>query len=100
MYERNQSIVLQTIFQDVSKFFIKNKKNRQIWFKLSYTYSSTISFAYFDMFFLKILTIKKFFPGSVTFPLLRTSIAPVYTKIMHYVTIAIINESLEFEIFD
>ena len=50
--------------------------------------SSTISFVYFEVFFLKILTVKNFSPGG--------SIAPIYTKIIYDLTIAIINKCFEF----
>ena len=51
---------------------------------------STIIFVYFDMFFLKIPTVKNFSP------VLRENIAPIHAKIMYYLTIAITNKYLKF----
>ena len=62
-------------------------------------YGSTISFAYFEMFFLKTLMIKNFSPGGLLPPPppYRESIAPIHTKIIYDHTIAIINKYFEFQ---
>ena len=51
----------------------------------SQIYRATISFANFEMFFLKIPKVKKFSAG-------EGSIAPIYTKIMYDLFIPIINK--------
>ena len=45
---------------EIQIFVVKNKINEWIWLKLSQTYGSTVSFLYFETFFLKIPMIKKF----------------------------------------
>ena len=58
---------------------------------------STISFVYFEIFFLKIPTVKKFSPGGFLLPSTGRSIDPKYTKTINYLTIAIINKCFEFQ---
>ena len=59
MHERNQSVASQTIFwlNEFQNFFVKNEKKLGLNYQI---YDSTISFAYFETFFLKILTVKNF----------------------------------------
>ena len=58
----------------------------------------SISFASFGVFFQKITTVKNFFSGGVTSPPpCGGSIAPIHTKIMYDLTIAIINKCFEFQ---
>ena len=101
MCERYETIFFQTIFKDVFDFpfkmiFVKNEKNRQIWFKLSLTYDSTIRFANFEAFFLKIIILKKFYAKEDSFSMGGGSITRAYTKNIYYLTIAIINRCFEF----
>ena len=65
-----------------------------MWFKLSQIYGSTISFAYFQVFFLKILKVKNF----SQLPL-RTEYGGIciHTKIIYDLTISIINKYFEFQ---
>ena len=49
------------------------------------------------MFFLKILTVKYFSPGGILPPPYGKSIAPIHTKIMYDLTIAIIDKCFEFQ---
>ena len=81
-------------FSDISKFqffFGKNeKKNQQIWFKLSQPYDSTISFCVLWGVLSKNISVKKILQGR------GGGIAPTYLKIMYYLTIAIINKCFKF----
>ena len=69
----------------------------QITDKLSHIYGLAISFAYFEVFFLKILTVKNFSPRGVTSPPRGRDIAPIYTKNLYDLTIAIIKKCFEFQ---
>ena len=61
-------------------------------------YGSTISFIYFQVFFLKIAAVKNFSLGTITSPFsTEGSIAPMYTKKISDLTIAIINKCIEFQ---
>ena len=65
-------------------------------FTLSQLRGSTIRFVYFEVFFLKILTVKKLSIRGLL-PPLRGNIAPIYPKIMYDLTIAIINKYFEIQ---
>ena len=101
MLEKNQCYAFQTIFRYflVKIVLLKNDKNRLLWFKLSQIYGSTISFAYFEVFFLIIPMVKNFFPrpGRGLLPPCGGSIAPIYTEIRYDLTIVIINNYFEFQ---
>ena len=60
-------------------------------------YGLTISFTYFEVFFLKIPTVKNFSPAGLLLSPYGGSITLMYTNIMHDLTIAIINKCFEFE---
>ena len=63
----------------------KKKKNRYAWFKLAQTYSSTISFAYFEVFFLKIPTVKNFFPPGGGYFLPKGGLLPPYIQKLYII---------------
>ena len=80
-------------FLNHSFFFVaKNEKNKKIWFKLSQTHS----FVYFESFFLK-YQCWKISPLGSTSANGRGNIALAYTKIIYYLTTAIINKFFKFE---
>ena len=60
-------------------------------------YGSTISFTYFEAFFLKIPMVKNFSPGEDYFPLQGGSIALIHTKNIYDLIVAILNKSFEFQ---
>ena len=64
-------------------------------------YYSTISFAYFEVFFLKIPTVKSFsLGGGGVFPPkggVLGRILPIHRKVMYGLTIATINKYFEFQ---
>ena len=75
---------------------MKKKKKRLIRFSLLQAYNSTIIFAYFDGFFLKIPMLKNFSSKEGTSPT-GLSINPTCIEIMQYLTVANINKSFKFE---
>ena len=78
-------------------FLLKVKKNDKFGLNYLWRYGSTISFAYFATFFLKIPTVKNFSRVEVTSPPpLRRNMAPRYTEIIYNLTNTIINKYFEF----
>ena len=60
-------------------------------------HGSTISIVYFEVFFLKIPTVKNFSPERITSNPYGGSIASIHTKIMNDLIIAVINKFFEFQ---
>ena len=60
-------------------------------------YVSTAAFEYFDVLFLKILTVKNFSPPAEVLPLPTEGLLPVHIKIIHCIAVAAINKYFEFQ---
>ena len=75
-----------TFLNDIQNFFVKNEKKKIIiiWFKLSQTYGSIISFAYFETFFLKTPMLKNF-PLKEDTSLLQGKVLPPPIQKLHII---------------